>query len=160
MLIYFDEFHSLNSMEVKEGIMQAQAQIEKGKLLGEARTKATPLTIKEVTPFGTRIEYNDVGVFTGVFTANVNDTLTGFLKNDGTFDWEVKGLWTTKEGDFIVGTAHGTGKMVGPTTSKAEGEVIFMTQSQKLSWLNNKKCRVEVTGDMATNESYGKLFAL
>ncbi len=140
--------------------MQAQAEIEKGTLLGETRAKAAPMTIKEITPFGIRAEYNDFGQFSGVFTANINDTITSFLKNDGTFDCEAKGLWYTKEGDFIVATAYGTGKMAGPTTSKLEGECVFMTQSPKLSWLNNKKWRVEVTGDMATGESHGKVFAL
>jgi hypothetical protein len=150
--------HIEHLMEVKEGIMQAQ--IEKGMLLGETRAKAAPLTIKEITPFGIRAEYNDVGQFSGVFTANTNDTVTGFLKNDGTSDWEVKGLWSTKEGDIIVANAHGTGKMTGPNTSFNEGEVLFMTQSPKLSYLNNKKWRVEVTGDMATGESHAKFFAL
>ena len=137
-----------------------QAQIEKGTLLGESRAKAAPITIKEITPFGIRAEYNDVGQFAGVFTANINDTLTAFLKNDGTFDFEVKGLWTTKEGDFIVINALGTGKMTGPSTSFAEGEVLFMTQSPRLSYVNNKKYRAEVTADMATGESHAKFFAL
>jgi hypothetical protein len=136
------------------------AQMEKGTLLGETRAKATPMTIKEITPFGIRAEYNDVGEFAGVFNANINDTVTGFLKNDGTFDWEVKALWTTKEGDFIVGNAYGTGKMTGPSTSFGEGEVLFMTGSPRLSYLNNKKYRAEVTSDNATGESHAKFFAL
>ena len=145
-------------MEVKESIMQAQ--IEKGTLLGEVREKAAPLTIKEITPFGIRCEYNASGQFAGTYTANVNDTVTLFLKNDGTFDGEVKGVWYTKEGDFVIVHAHGTGRMSGPTTSTSEGEVLFMTQSPKLSWLNNKKFRLEATADMATGESRGKFFAL
>jgi hypothetical protein len=145
-------------LEVKESIMQAQ--IEKGTLLGEGRVKWTPFTIKEITPFGVRVEYNASGQFAGTYSANVNETFTVFLKNDGTFDWEVKELQFTKEGDSIVVTAHGTGRSTGPSTSKAEGEGIYMTQSPKLSWLNNKKCRVEATGDMATSEIYGKVFAL
>jgi len=140
--------------------MQAQEQIEKGTLLGEDRVKATPMTIKEVTPFGIRIEYNNVGEFKGVYNANVNDTVTGFLKNDGTIDWEVKGLQYTKEGDLVIFTGHGTGKVTGPTTNKGEAEIVFVTQSPKLSWLNNRKWRVDVTGDMATGESLGKFFAV
>jgi hypothetical protein len=50
--------------------------------------------------------------------------------------------------------------MTGPGTSMAEGEVIFMTQSPKLSYLNNKKWRVEVTGNGATGEEQAKFFAL
>lgn len=137
-----------------------QAQIQKGTLLGEQHTKSAPATIKEITPFGIRVEYNETGQLAGTYTANVNDTITTFIKNDGTFDWEVKGLQYTKEGDIIVVTGHGTGRMSGPASSAGEGEVIFVTQSPKLSWLNNKKCRVEVTGDRATGESHGKFFAL
>jgi hypothetical protein len=136
------------------------AQLEKGSLFGETRTKVAPATIKEITPFGIKIEWNDFGQFTGAFAANASDTVTAFLKNDGTFDFEVKGLWYTKDGDFIIGHGHGTGRMSGPTTSTAEGEVLFMTQSPKLSWLNNKKFRGEVTGDMATSENRAKFFVL
>lgn len=136
------------------------AQLEKGSLLEEARTKVAPITIKEITPFGVKIEYNDSGQFSGAYTANVNDTCTAFLKNDGTFDIELKGLQFTKEGDIVIAIAHGTGRMSGPTSSTSEGEVVFMTQSSKLSWLNNKKFRVEATGDMATAESRVKFFAL
>jgi hypothetical protein len=50
--------------------------------------------------------------------------------------------------------------MSGPTTSIGEGEVLFMTQSPKLSWLNNKKFRGEITGDMATSENRAKFFVL
>jgi hypothetical protein len=140
-------------------MMQVQ-QLEKGMLLGEMRTKVAPITIKEITPFGIGIEYNDVGEFVGVYNAKVNDTCTGFLKNDGTYDWEVKGIQYTKEGDSIVLTAHGTGKMTGATASIAEGECVFMTQSPRLSWLNNKKFRVECIGDLATYEDHWKIFAL
>jgi hypothetical protein len=144
-------------MEVKENMMKAE--LEKGALLGEVREKAGPLTIKEITPFGVRAEYNAIGQFAGTYTASVNDTVTLFLKNDGTFDGEVKGLWYTKEGDYVIVHAHGTGRMDGPTTSTSEGEVLFMTQSPKLSWLNNKKFRFEAAADMATSESRGKFFA-
>jgi hypothetical protein len=135
-------------------------QLQKGSLLGESRTKVAPYTIKEITPFGLKIERNDSGQFTGAYTANVSDTLTFFLKNDGTFDWESKALSYTKEGDFIIAHVHGTGRMNGPTSSTAEGEAIFMTQSPKLSWLNNRKFKVEATGDLATMEDRAKFFVL
>lgn len=140
--------------------MQAQKQIEKGTLLGEVREKYTTLTIKEIGPFGIRLEGNAVAEFAGVYTATGYTTGTMFLKNDGTIDWDVKLIESTNEGDTIVGNGHGTSRMTGPKTSAGEGEVIFMTQSPKLSWLNNKKCRVETTADMATGEDRGKFFAL
>ena len=139
--------------------MQVQ-QIEKGTLLGEIREKTTTVTIKEITPFGIRMEGNAVEEFAGVYNASGYSSGTMFLKTDGTIDWEIKLIQSTNEGDLIIGNGHGTSRMTGPKTSAGEGEVIFMTQSPKLSWLNNKKCRVETTVDMATGESRAKIFAL
>jgi hypothetical protein len=145
-------------VEVKEVIMQAQ--IEKGTLLGEVLERVTTLTIKETTQFGIRAEVNYSGQFAGVYNATIYDTVTVFLKTDGTFDWEGKEIQSTNEGELIVVNGHGTGKMTGPKTYANEGEVIFMTQSPKLLWLNNKKGRVEITSDLATGESRGKVFSL
>ncbi len=146
-------------MEVKKRIMQAQ--VVKGAFLNEAHLKVTTQTIKEITPFGIRGETNYAGEVRGPsFYGRNASTVSLFLRTDGTFDWESKSLDTTKEGDIIVGMFYGTGKMTGPNTNKVEGEVIYMTQSQKLSWLNNKKCRVEGTGDSVTGEAHVKIFAL
>ncbi len=138
-----------------------QAQIEKGALLCEVRAKVTTETIKEITPFGIRAEVNYVGEVAGAsYSGRHVESVSLFYKTDGTYDGEAKMLQSTNEGDVIVGTLHGAGRMTGPTTSKGEGEVIFMTQSPKLSWLNNRKCRVEWTTDSATGELHKKFFAL
>jgi PPE-repeat protein len=146
--------------EVKEGIMQAAEQIQKGMLLGELNAKFTANAIKEITPIGLRFEYNSTGPFAGVFNAHMTHTNNVFLRDDGTMDWESKGFWHTPEGDHILSISHGTGKETGPNTSKAEGEIVFTTRSPKLSWLNNKKFRVEVTGSLLTAEEHVKIFAL
>jgi len=141
--------------------MQAQAQIEKGTLLNEYHEKATTETIKEITPFGIRIEANTRGDVVGTsYSGRSLHTISQFLKNDGTVDWESKGVEVTTDGALVIATFHGTGRMTGPTTLKAEGEGIYMTQSPKLSWLNNKKCRVEGTSDALTSEVNSKVFAL
>ncbi len=138
-----------------------QVQIEKGALLNEAHLKVTTETIKEITPFGIRLEANYAGEHVGPsFYSRSVSTVSAFLKTDGTYDWESKAVDTTKEGDIIVGTFHGTGRMTGPNTGKYEGEAIYTTQSPRLSWLNNTKCRLEGTGDMATGEDHVKIFAL
>ncbi|MDG6996971.1 MAG: hypothetical protein JRN52_13710 [Nitrososphaerota archaeon] len=137
-----------------------QAQIGKGALLEELRTKITSSTMKEATPFGSIVEHNLVGEATGVFSARHTETITVFFKHDRAYEWDTKFSQTTNEGDFIVGTGHGTGKMTGPNSHEDEGEVLFMTQSPRLSWLNNKKARIESTGDMKTGETYEKIFAL
>jgi hypothetical protein len=146
-------------LEVKEGIMQAQ--IEKGTLLSEYHEKATTETIKEITPYGVRLEVNTRGDVAGPsYTGHSVHTISEFLKTDGTVDWESKGLETTTEGGIVIAMFHGTLRMTGPNTYKSEGEGIYTTQSPKLSWLNNKKCRVEGTADALTGEFYAKVFAL
>lgn len=140
--------------------MQAQ-QIEKGTLLGELKVKATSQTIKEVTPLGVKSEVNEVGQFAGIYNANHSGTSSMYLKTDGTYDWETKSMEMTNEGDIVVSTSHGTGKITGPKLGTGEGEGILMTQSPKLSKLNNRKIRVELTTDPSTGEARGaKIFAL
>ncbi len=139
--------------------MQAQKQIEKGTLLCEVHAKLTTETIKEITPFGIRVEFNFAGEAAGAsYSGRHAETALMFLKTDGTYDGEAKILQSTNDGDVIVGTFHGVGRVTGQTTSKGEGEVIFVTQSPKLSWLNNKKCRVEWTTN--STELDKKFFAL
>ncbi len=136
-----------------------QAQAEKGEILGEFHGKTVTTTIKETTPMGVRIETNDQGEGTGKFNSTFMQTVSIFLKTDGTSEWEGKGIQTTKEGDFIVVNGRGKGRNTGPTTASWEGDVIFMTQSQKLSWLNSTKGWVEGAGDLATGEFHGKLYS-
>ncbi len=128
-------------------------------LLGKAHLKYVPYTIKEITPFGVLIEANGVGDFAGVYNATQNETTTVFLRIDGTYDWQLKAFQSTNEGDFITGHGHGTGKETGNWKSDAgDGEILIMTQSPRLSWLNNKKWRIEYT--LAGLEYDEKFFAL
>lgn len=141
--------------------MQVQKPIEKGTLLSEVRAKVTTETIKEITPFGIRAEVNYAGEVAGAsYSGRHVETVSLLLRTDGGYDGEAKILQSTNDGDVIVGTLHGVGRVTGPTTSKGEGEVIFVTQSPKLSWMNNRKCRVEWTTDSATGELDKKFFAL
>ncbi len=137
-----------------------QAQITKGTLLGEVSSKAVTQTIKEITPFGVRLEINELGQFAGTFTASHNVTSTVYVKTDGTYDWDSKAMLSTNEGDIILGNGHGTGKMTGPKSHAGDGEGFFVTQSPKLSWLNNRKVRIEFTSDMATGETHDRFYAL
>lgn len=84
------------------------------------------------------------------------------FKTSGAYDWETKFVDSTNEGDIILGIGHGTGRMTGPTTNKGEGEITFMTTSPRLSWLNGKKGRFELTAEGAPdmNEIQAKIFAL
>lgn len=117
-------------------------------------------TIKEITPHGIRLEINDTGQVSGTkYNANHMETVTVFQRIDGSSDWESKGIQTTREGDMIVVSGRGKGKSTSPTTSTWDGDVVFMTQSPRLSWLNTTKGWVEGSGNLATGEFTGKVYA-
>ncbi len=136
------------------------AQLQKGALLGELSDKLTTTAIKEVNDFGVTFEYNAAGKFTGAFTAAYSKTNNVHMKNDGTMQWHSKAFLTTPEGDLILGHGEGTGKVTGPETFVAEGELIFITKSPKLSWLDHKKFRLDATGNPLTGEERTKFFAV
>jgi len=139
--------------------MQAQTQ-RIGELLGEIRGKTVSTSIKEITPFGVRVELNNVAQFVGAkYSAAHMETVNLFRKIDGTLEWELKAIETTPAGDSVVISGRGTGKSTGPTTLKAEGEFVYMTQSPKLSWLNETKGRLEVIANMATGEFENKVYS-
>ncbi len=139
--------------------MQAQTQMSKGELLYEIQGKTVTRTVKEITPHGVRLQMNDEGQATGKYNAGMINTVNVFLKPDGTNEWENKGIQTTRDGDFVVVSGRGTGRMANPTTATWQGEIAFMTQSPKLAWLNNTKGWVEGTGDMTQNTYQAKVYA-
>jgi len=139
--------------------MQAQTQISKGELLFEVAGRTVSRTIKEITPHGVALQMNDESQVTGKVNANGINTINVFLKPDGTNDWEGKGILNTREGDMVVISSRGTGQMANPTTGTWTGESFFMTQSPRLSWLNNSKGWIEGSGDMASGTFRGKVYA-
>jgi len=139
--------------------MQAQTQMSKGELLFEVQGRTVSRTIKEITPHGVRMQMNDEGQITGRVNAGQINTVNLFLKSDGTNEWESKGLVNTKEGDMVVISARGTGQMANPTTGTWQGESFFMTQSPRLSWLNNSKGWIEGSADMASGTYRAKVYS-
>jgi hypothetical protein len=139
--------------------MQTQTQTT-GELLGEIRGKTVTRTIKEITPLGLRLELNNEGKFVGgKFVSNHLETVSVFQNLDGTFEWEVKGLDVTSEGETIVTSGRGTGKNTGPATIWAEGNLVYMTQAPKLAWLNTTKARAVVTANNQTGEMEIKVYS-
>jgi hypothetical protein len=138
---------------------QAQIQNKKGELIGEVRGKTVTTTIKDVSPFGVSIANDATGQFTGKYTASQMQTVNVYMNRDGTSQYETKAIQNTVEGDFIVITSRGTGKNTGPTTVAFEGEAVFMTQSQKLAWLNTTNGWIEGTANNATGEFQAKFYA-
>jgi len=139
--------------------MQAQTQMSKGELLFEVQGRTVSRTIKEITPHGVRMQMNDEGQITGRINAGQINTVNLFLKPDGTNEWESKGLVNTKEGDMVVISGRGTGQMANPTTGTWQGESFFMTQSPRLSWLNNSKGWIEGSADMASGTYRAKVYS-
>jgi hypothetical protein len=132
--------------------MQTQTQ-KTGELLGEIRAKTVSRTITEIAPLGVRLELNNEGTFVGgMYTASHLETVSVFQNLDGTMQWESKGLDMTTEGETVVISGRGTGKSTGPATIRAEGETVYMTQSQRLGSLNTTKARVEINANNQTGE--------
>ncbi len=158
-------FHTCENVDIdtirveRSRNMQAQASMQKGELLYELHAKNVSTTIKDIGPNGIQLEMNDRGEFSGKLHGNHIDTVTVNQKTDGTNEWQLKSIMNTKDGDMVVVWGSGKGRMSGPTTGNWEGELHFMTQSPKLSWLNNSTGWAEGQGNMATGESHGKIYA-
>ncbi len=131
----------------------------RGELLFEIQGKTVTRTVKEITPHGVKLQMNDEGQSTGKVNAGLINTVDVFMRTDGTQDWESKGIQTSRDGDFIAVSGRGTGRMASPTNGTWQGELVFMTQSPKLAWLNNTRGWVEGSGDMAKGTYTGKVYA-
>jgi hypothetical protein len=80
------------------------------------------------------------------------------MKMDGSNDWEVRAMDTTKEGGIVIITGKGTGQQQKENTGSFSGEVTYMTASRKLSWLNSTKGWVEGTMDLKNGEATIKVY--
>ena len=131
--------------------MQSENATKKGKPMAQVQEKVLSRTIKEITPFGVRIELNLEGQVSGdVYAAQHMETVSLFQKTDGTFESEARAIETTKEGDVLVISYKGMGKQTGATTLWGESEGFIMTQSKRLAELNNSTIGAEVNADYAT----------
>ena len=133
--------------------------MQKGELLYEVKSKNNTTTIKDIGPNGIQMEFNDHGEISGKLHGSHIDTVSVNLKTDGSNEWSVKSIMNTKDGDMVVVWGGGKGQATGPQTANWSGELHFMTQAPKLSWLNNTSGWVEGQGNMATNESHAKVYA-
>ncbi|HZY94248.1 MAG TPA: hypothetical protein VFE98_05215 [Candidatus Bathyarchaeia archaeon] len=139
--------------------MQAQTEKMQEELLGEYHGKVVTTTIKEISPSGVRLEINEQGHLKGKrYDVNHMETASIQIKPDGTSQWETKGIDTTKDGDAVVSLGGGTGRSAGPNVVAWEGQITYMTQSPRLSWLNNATVRVEGTSNTVNGEIQGKFY--
>jgi hypothetical protein len=130
----------------------------KGELILEVHDKSTTTTVRDISQSGIKLEQNSVSQVKGKLNAQGMTTVSITQKTDGSNEWEMKGVMSSKEGDFLAVWGNGTGKQTGPTSGSWTGEVHFMSQSPKLSWLNNVTGWVEGSGDNAKGESWGKIY--
>jgi hypothetical protein len=122
--------------------------MEKKDMIAEIKERTNAVIIKEFSPDGAMIEYNSSGEVKGKYHANHLETADVKMKMDGTNEWEMRAIEMTKEGDVVMITGKGTGQQNNFT-----GEFTYMTNSPRLSWLNNTKARVEGSTDMKNNEA-------
>jgi hypothetical protein len=132
--------------------MQTEEMSRSGSM-ATIQEKILSRTIKEITPFGIRIDLNLEGRISGeLYTAQHMETVSLFQKTDGTFDSEARAIETTKDGEVFVIQYKGTGKQTGLTTIWGESVGVIMTQSKKFAQLNNARLRAEVNADIATGD--------
>jgi hypothetical protein len=122
--------------------------MEKKDMIAEIKERTNAVIIKEFYADGAMIEYNSSGEVKGKYRANHLETADVKMKMDGTNEWEIRAVEMTKEGDVVMITGKGTGQQNNFT-----GEFTYMTNSPRLSWLNNSKARVEGSTDMKNNEA-------
>jgi uncharacterized protein YkvS len=133
--------------------------LEKRDELAEIKEKATAIIIREFKPDGAVVQYNSMGEVKGKLHGNHMETVDVNYKMDGTNDWEVKAMEMTKEGDVIMITGNGTGRVERAMESSLKGEVTYMTNSPRLNWLNGSKGMVEGIFDQRNNELSLKIYA-
>jgi hypothetical protein len=132
--------------------------MEKKELLGEIKEKTQSIIIKEFGGDGALVQYNSVGDMKGKIHANHIETVDSKLKVDGSLEWEVRAMQMTKEGDVLMISGKGTGRITKPMEGNFSGEATYMTNSSRLSWLNNSKVWVEGMNDLKNGELTIKLY--
>ena len=129
-------------------------------MLADFKEKNTAIIIKEFNKDGVMMQVNSFGEVKGKYHADHIETSDTTLKMDGTMEWESRAMETTKEGDVIMITGKGTGRQEKPMESSYKGEINFVTNSSRLSWLNNTKAYVEGMIDQKNGEVSGKMYAV
>ena len=135
-----------------------QEEQEKDGQLLSIRGKNVSTTIRDLSHLGIVLEQNSTLEAEGEFEGQGYSTVTIHMKPDGSSQYEQKGFVNTPKGEFVAIWGRGTGKNVSPTNTTWEGEVRFMSQSPKISSLNDAAYRVEGSGDQAEGEFRARIF--
>jgi hypothetical protein len=133
--------------------------MENKDFLVDLKEKNTTVTIKDFSQDGIQMEVNSVGEVNGKYDATHAETSENTLKADGTMSWEARAIETTKDGDVIFVNGCGTGEPLKGTEMSVKGELLYLTNSAKLRWLNNTKANVEGVTDTVSGEGQFKISA-
>jgi hypothetical protein len=135
--------------------------MEKRDLFVEIKEKSTANIIQEFSQDGARYQLNSAGEIKGKFSATYNETADVVQRMDGSNSWNVRGMAMTKEGDVVMVSGSGTGRITpGSTHGTVQGECTFMTMSPNLSWLNNTKGQVEGTTNLRNGDTDIKVYSI
>jgi hypothetical protein len=124
------------------------------------KEKTTTTTIQDFSNDGIKVQVNLKGEVNGKYNATHFETSNNFLKIDGTMTWEARAMEITEEGDVIFVNGNGTGEPFRGNEMKIKGELLFLTNSPRLNWLNNTRASVDGIGDPIKGESDFKISRL
>ncbi|XHH08567.1 MAG: hypothetical protein ACFCUE_13510 [Candidatus Bathyarchaeia archaeon] len=133
--------------------------MEKREPIAEIKEKVDAMVIKEFNQNGAVVQYNSSGEVKGRYHGIHMETTDVTFKMDGTLDWQARAVEATKEGDNIMITGSGTGMMQAESyKGNIRGQVVYMSNSSRLNWINNLRADVDGEFDMKDKELSMKIY--
>jgi hypothetical protein len=133
--------------------------MEKREPIAEIKEKVDALIIKDFNQNGAMLQYNSSGDVKGRLHGIHMETSDVNLKMDGTMDWTVRAIETTKDGDSVMITGNGTGMMeAGSYKGTIKGEITYMSNSSRMSWINNLRGDVDGEFDLKDKDISMKVY--
>jgi hypothetical protein len=133
--------------------------MEKREPIAEIKEKVDALIIKDFNQNGAMLQYNSSGDVKGRIHGIHMETTDVNLKMDGTMDWTVRAIETTKDGENIMITGNGTGMMEsGSYKGTLKGEIVYMSNASTLNWINNIRADVDGEFDLKDKDISMKIY--
>lgn len=133
--------------------------MEKREPIAEIKEKIDATIVKEFNPNGAMLQYNSSGDVKGRYHGIHMETSDVTFKMDGTMDWQVRAIEATKEGDNIMITGNGTGMMEADGhKGTLKGQILYMSNSSRISWINNLRADVDGEFDLKEKEISLKIY--
>lgn len=133
--------------------------MEKREPIAEIKEKIDAIIIKEFDQNSAMLQYNSSGDVKGRYHGIHMETSDVNFKMDGTMDWQIHALESTKEGDAIMITGNGTGMMeTDGHKGTLKGQIVYVSNSSSLSWINNLSADVDGEFDLKNKEISMKIY--